>query len=160
MSVFWCICMRKHGLAMPTHELVENRHNLVSPKNGDTFVSVLAETDIAPRTGFWNWWKGVRAELEMEIGLDWTRHDRSQPKWMWEKRQSCMGTYTSVTHFSLYLMQCVGSVWTSRNIALPVFLSGWECQTITFVEQCTGSFSAAWGRDAALIVLISGVVLE
>lgn len=36
-----------------------------------------------------------------------------------------------------------GDVRTFHNIALPVFLSGSQCQTAAFTEQCAGYFSAA-----------------
>lgn len=99
-------------------------------------------------------------------GLDMT----STAKWMQEKRQPCMGkaatevpasSSVQLHIFVLCLMQFGGDIWTHRSVALPAFISGWECERIAFTEKCTGLLHEGEMLPLlVLMVLIYGVVVE
>lgn len=124
------------------------------PKNGSLKSQIRDNRRSKPITAFWSWGKGVRAELEMVIGSGWSRHDRPQPKWMQEKRQSCMGkAATEVSH----ILCCVwwnlwGNIWTHEGVALPAFISGWVWNNRISWAVCRVVL-CAWGRDAAFACL-------
>lgn len=82
---------------------------------------------------------------------------------MWEKKQSCMGSYTSVMHFALYLMQFVGEY---LNLSQYCSTCLFKCMSVKHLHSLSSVQGSSLLHEVemqpltVLMVLIDGVVLE